>query len=125
MNLVELLLAHVDESDAPALFQRASIRVRSQVIVIESGLLSADIRKNSPDGSLHPDGLTKGFVKARNNSGIPLSENPPTFHEIRSLAGRMYEKEYGKEFTQKLLGHTSEKMTQKYLDTRRKEFILL
>ncbi|BEO85038.1 hypothetical protein SMETW2_12880 [Serratia marcescens] len=37
----------------------------------------------------------------------------------------MYEKEYGKEFTQKLLGHTSEKMTQKYLDTRRKEFILL
>ncbi|EMG3984920.1 tyrosine-type recombinase/integrase [Serratia marcescens] len=88
-------------------------------------LLSAGIRKNSPDGSLHPDGLTKGFVKARNNSGIPLSENPPTFHEIRSLAGRMYEKEYGKEFTQKLLGHTSEKMTQKYLDTRRKEFILL
>ncbi|WP_347299292.1 tyrosine-type recombinase/integrase, partial [Clostridium perfringens] len=69
--------------------------------------------------------LSKGFVKARNNSGIPLSENPPTFHEIRSLAGRMYEKEYGKEFTQKLLGHTSEKMTQKYLDTRRKEFILL
>lgn len=88
-------------------------------------LLSAGIRKNSLDGSLHPDGLTKGFVKARKKSGITLSDTPPTFHEIRSLAGRMYEKEYGKEFTQKLLGHTTEKMTQKYLDSRKKEFILL
>lgn len=88
-------------------------------------LLSAGIRTNSPNGVLHPDGLTKGFVKARKKSGIALSDSPPTFHEIRSLAGRMYEKERGKEFTQKLLGHTTEKMTQKYLDSRKKEFILL
>jgi integrase len=88
-------------------------------------LISAGIRKNSPDGSIHPDGLTKGFVKARKNAGIALSETPPTFHEIRSLAGRLYEKEYGKDFAQKLLGHKSEKMTEKYLDMREKAFTLL
>ncbi|CSQ38956.1 phage integrase [Shigella sonnei] len=49
-------------------------------------LISAGIRKNSPDGSIHPDGLTKKFVAARKFTGIQFSENPPTFHEIRSLA---------------------------------------
>lgn len=88
-------------------------------------LVSAGIRKNSPDGSVHPDSLTKGFVKARNNAGIALSDNPPTFHEIRSLSGRLYEKAYGKDFAQKLLGHKSEKMTEKYLDVREKVFTLL
>ncbi|WP_425288640.1 tyrosine-type recombinase/integrase [Yersinia enterocolitica] len=47
------------------------------------------------------------------------------FHEIRSLAGRLYEKEKGKEFAMKLLGHKSEKMTNKYLDTRGKEYVML
>ncbi|WP_238392818.1 tyrosine-type recombinase/integrase [Buttiauxella sp. 3AFRM03] len=77
----------------------------------------ADIK---PAGS-----LTKGFVKARKNAGIELSDCPPTFHEIRSLAGRLYEKAFGKEFTQKLLGHKSEKMTEKYLDVREKMFTLI
>lgn len=88
-------------------------------------LVSAGIRKNSPEGSIHPDGLTKGFVKARTNAGIELNDSPPTFHEIRSLAGRLYEKAFGKEFTQKLLGHKSEKMTEKYLDVREKMFTLI
>lgn len=88
-------------------------------------LISSGVRKNSPDGSVNLDGLTKGFVKARNASGIEFSEQPPTFHEIRSLAGRLYEAERGKEFTQKLLGHKTQKMTEKYLDSRKKEFMLL
>ncbi|HGM6897040.1 phage integrase Arm DNA-binding domain-containing protein [Serratia marcescens] len=88
-------------------------------------MLSAGVRKNSPDGSLHPDGLTKKFVAARKASGLKFEENPPTFHEIRSLAGRLYEKERGRDFAQKLLGHTSEMMTLKYLNTRGKEFIML
>lgn len=88
-------------------------------------LISSGIRKNSPDGSIHPDGLTKGFVKARRYSGLSFSNSPPSFHEIRSLSGRLYEKEYGKEFTRKLLGHKSEKMTDKYLDTRGKEYVML
>lgn len=88
-------------------------------------MISAGSRKNSPDGSLHPDGLTKKFVATRKASGLEFEENPPTFHEIRSLAGRLYEKEKGKEFAQKLLGHKSEKMTGKYLDTRGKEYVML
>ncbi|MBI6180940.1 tyrosine-type recombinase/integrase [Serratia proteamaculans] len=88
-------------------------------------MLSAGIRKNSLDGSLHPDGLTKKFVATRKASKLEFEENLPTFHEIRSLAGRLYEKEKGKEFAQKLLGHESEKMTGKYLDTRGKEYVML
>ncbi len=88
-------------------------------------MLSADVRKNSPDGSLHPDGLTKKFVTARKASGLKFEENPPKFHEIRSLAGRLYEKEKGRDFAQKLLGHTSEMMMLKYLNTRGKEYVML
>lgn len=90
-----------------------------------ANLYSHQIRKNSPDGSLHPDGLTKKFVAARKASGLSFEESPPTFHEIRSLAGRLYEKERGKDFAQKLLGHSSETMTLKYLNTRGKEYVML
>ena len=88
-------------------------------------MISAGIRKNSPDGSLHPDGLTKKFVTARKASGLSFEESPPTFREIRSLAGRLYEKERGKDFAQKLLGHSSETMTLRYLNTRGKEYVML
>ncbi|EKN5932277.1 integrase [Yersinia enterocolitica] len=44
---------------------------------------------------------------------------------MRNLAGRLYEKEKGKKFAMKLLGHKSEKMTNKYLDTRGKEYVML
>ncbi|MGE4684365.1 tyrosine-type recombinase/integrase [Yersinia enterocolitica] len=49
--------------------------------------------------------------------------SPPSFHEIRSLASRLYEAEYGKEFAQKLLGHKSMKMTDVYLDSRKNEWV--
>jgi integrase len=88
-------------------------------------MISAGIRKNSPDGSLNPDSLTKKFVEARKRAGITFADSPPTFHEIRSLAGRLYEREKGKEFAMKLLGHKSVKMTDKYLDTRGKEYVML
>ncbi|WP_213672946.1 tyrosine-type recombinase/integrase, partial [Serratia marcescens] len=91
---------------------------RCRLVSTTDFMISAGIRKNSPDGSLHPDGLTKKFVAARKASGLSFEENPPTFHEIRSLAGRLYEKERGRDFAQKLLGHTSEVMTLKYLNTR-------
>ncbi|EAT4309210.1 integrase [Salmonella enterica] len=81
-------------------------------------MISAGIRKNSPTGNIHPDGLTKTFVKARKASGVNFSNNPPTFHEIRSLAGRLYKNEHGEVFTQKLLGHTSANTTKLYLDER-------
>ncbi len=50
-------------------------------------------------------------------------ESPPSFHEIRSLASRLYAAEYGMEFAQKLLGHKSMKMTSLYLDSRGREWV--
>jgi integrase len=53
---------------------------------------------------------------------------PTTFlfpSRIPAIFARLYEKEKGKEFAQKLLGHKSEKMTGKYLDTRGKEYVML
>ncbi|EAT3492761.1 integrase [Salmonella enterica] len=89
-------------------------------------MISAGIRKNSPAGNIHPDGLTKKFVKARKITGVKFSDNPPTFHEIRSLAGRLYKDERGEEFAQKLLGHTSENTTKLYLDERdNKAYVML
>lgn len=55
-----------------------------------------------------------------------ISNNPPTFHEIRSLAARLYKDERGEEFAQKLLGHTSENTTKLYLDERdNKAYVML
>ncbi|MGP3147253.1 hypothetical protein ACTVNI_25745, partial [Serratia bockelmannii] len=55
---------------------------------------------------------------------MSFEESPPTCHEVRSLAGRLYEKERGKYFAQKLLWHSSEVMTLKYPNTRRKAYVM-
>nr|WP_246494762.1 tyrosine-type recombinase/integrase [Brenneria izadpanahii] len=83
-------------------------------------------RKSSrTPGALNADSITKAFVKALKATDLVYGKSPPSFHEIRSLASRLYEAEYGKEFAQKLLGHKSAKMTEKYLDTRGKEYTYL
>jgi len=64
------------------------------------------------------DRLSKGFAKARDLAGVgKSSQHPPTFHELLSL-GELLRKQQGWTIKQiqKLRGHTSEKMTQKYLD---------
>ena len=68
-----------------------------------------------------PNMITKTFSKARKTSGFyaPELESAalPSFHEIRSLGALLYE-EAGmpKTRVQALLGHTSEAMTDTYLD---------
>ncbi|EDQ2458065.1 integrase, partial [Salmonella enterica subsp. enterica] len=47
----------------PALIDRCRLVSRTDFMI------SAGIRKNSPTGNIHPDGLTKTFVKARKASG--------------------------------------------------------
>lgn len=58
--------------------------------------------------------ITKGFAEAREKSGL---ETTATFHEIRSLSAHLHE-EIGidKKQIQMLLGHTTEKMTEHYLE---------
>ena len=48
---------------------------------------------------------------------------PPTFHEQRSLSERLYRAQ-GID-TQKLLGHKSSKMTDRYNDDRGKEWVTI
>lgn len=80
---------------------------------------------NQAGDAVWKDTISKSFAKAREKAGIECQEGkePPTFHEIRSLAERLYEKEIGRAFAQKLLGHKSEKMTAVYADTRGSEWL--
>ena len=64
------------------------------------------------------DHLSKGFAKARDLAGVGAgSDNPPTLHELLSL-GEYLRKQQGwtNKQIQTLRGHTSEKMTMKYLE---------
>lgn len=111
--------------EAPGL-RPGTVIDRCQLVSRADFMISAGIRKNSLTGNIHPDGLTKKFVKARKISGVKFSDNPPTFHEIRSLAGRLYKDERGEESAQKLLGRTSENTTKLYLDERdNKAYVML
>jgi integrase len=49
------------------------------------------------------------FAEARDQSGLTWASDPPTFHEIRSLAARLYAKERGDDFAQALRGHKTGK----------------
>jgi integrase len=66
--------------------------------------------------------LTMNFSKARDKSEIVWGEGTPaTFHEQRSLSERLYS-EQGID-TRKLLGHKSQKQTDRYNDDRGKNWI--
>lgn len=80
---------------------------------------------SKPGDAVWKDTISKAFASAREKAGIECQEGkePPTFHEIRSLSERLYEKELGGAFTQKLLGHKSAKMTAVYHDSRGSEWL--
>lgn len=69
---------------------------------------------------LTPQGLTNAFAAARDKAKIEIGEGrtPPSFHEIRSLAERLYKTEYGATFAQSMLGHKNAKTTAIYDDLR-------
>lgn len=66
---------------------------------------------------LEPNSITRRFAKARDASRFferMKPEERPTFHEIRALGAKLYEQAGVN--PQTLLGHTTEAMTQVYLD---------
>ncbi|GAM66360.1 integrase [Vibrio sp. JCM 19236] len=68
--------------------------------------------------------ISQEFTQVIKDMAIEYSnENPPTFHELCSVAERSY-REAGID-TQALLGHKSAKMTDKYHDNRGEEFIYI
>jgi integrase len=72
--------------------------------------------------ALSPATVSGNFRKARELSGLSFSGEPPSFHELRSLSARLYDKQAGEDFTQHLLGHKSGVMTAKYRDDRGREW---
>jgi hypothetical protein len=77
---------------------------------------------NAPLGSgVHPDNISDRFTEARKLAKIPdvLPDGKlaPTFHEIRSLAKRLYDKQ-GNVDTKALLGHLTDEMSELYADPR-------
>jgi integrase len=63
-----------------------------------------------------PEQLSRAFADARDEAGIE-GDNPPTFHEVRSLGGALL-KDAGwtLEQVQALMGHSSAAMTEVYLE---------
>lgn len=53
---------------------------------------------------------------------VPEGKTPPSLHEVRSLAARLYTEQYGEKFAQALLGHKSSSMTDLYRDVRGREW---
>lgn len=79
------------------------------------------INKAKPGDKVSAHGLSLAFRTARDELGITATQEggtPPSFHEIRSLAERLYKKEYGAEFAQAIMGHKHAKMTAEYDDLR-------
>lgn len=76
---------------------------------------------NAPPGSpVFPDRISKAFTEARRLAKIPDEidgKGAPTFHEIRSLAKRLYARQGGVD-TKALLGHSTDAMAELYLDER-------
>ncbi|MFM8340706.1 MAG: tyrosine-type recombinase/integrase, partial [Methylomonas sp.] len=70
---------------------------------------------------VHLNTVSKGFLKVRQKSGLVWDGSPPTFHEQRSLAERLF-RDQGID-TQRLLGHKSAKMTDVYHDSRGAEWL--
>lgn len=65
---------------------------------------------------VHPDTISQAFTDARMLAKIP-DEAAPTFHELRSLCKREYEKQGGVD-TKALLGHAGIRTAELYADPR-------
>ncbi|MFP2164522.1 hypothetical protein ACLEYI_06060 [Enterobacter ludwigii] len=65
------------------------------------------------------------FAELRDEVGVsvPKGKKPPSYHEQRSLAERMYHQQ-GID-TQTLLGHSSAAMTEQYHDDREEKWLKL
>lgn len=67
-----------------------------------------------------PDHLSKTFSQVRDSLGIFQhmdKRERPTFHEIRGLGGKLYlDAGYSDDYVNKLMGHTTQKMTDHYTD---------
>ncbi|WP_076706890.1 phage integrase Arm DNA-binding domain-containing protein [Yersinia enterocolitica] len=71
-----------------------------------------------------PNTMSYSFKKMRDLSGLKWENGtPPSFHEIRSLAARLYKAQNMN--AKDILGHKSQSQTDRYIDTRGKEWTIV
>ncbi|WP_429316228.1 tyrosine-type recombinase/integrase [Paraburkholderia sp. GAS448] len=80
--------------------------------------------KHERGSPVDKDSLTRQFMRARRQSNITWESGrtAPTFHELRSLAARLYADQEGPEFAQAIPGHKRACMTAQYRDMRGAEW---
>jgi integrase len=66
--------------------------------------------------------ISRLFSELRDKTGMEM-DNPPSLHECRSLAARLYTAQNGADFAQALLGHKNAKTTELYRDVRGSEWM--
>ena len=75
-----------------------------------------------------PEMVTREFAALRDKCGSCdhlRAEQRPTFHEIRALGGELYRQAgWDNAAIQRLLGHTTEKMTRHYLDKHQEPWVV-
>ena len=77
-----------------------------------------------PGAGLKLGTISNTFADYRDLAKIAIApdSSPPSFHEIRSLAARLYGEEYNAEVAQAILGHQTARMTALYRDSRGREW---
>jgi integrase len=107
--------------DLATVIKQCRDRVLSKHIIHHS----KSIGGTKAGASIKLDTLSTAFAALRDRAaakhGIPVSDSPPTFHEMRSLSARLHAAE-GRD-PQKLLGHRTAAMTDLYRDSRGTEWI--
>lgn len=84
----------------------------------------ASTSQSRPGASISPQFLSTLFGRIRDACEIDWGNSTPaSFHEIRSLSERLY-RDQGVD-TQRLLGHSSRMMTDRYNNERKKEYVKL
>lgn len=81
--------------------------------------------KAAPGDPVSLNTATKGFARARDSADLtwPDGKAPPSLHEIRSLALRLYKDAHGRDFAQALAAHKQGSTTDIYTDVRGAEWI--
>lgn len=78
-----------------------------------------------PGDPVYHGTVAKAFATVRDATGLTWpGKNPPSFHELRSLAERLY-KDQGGVDTRVLLGHKHERTTAGYHDSRGAEWMVV
>lgn len=97
---------------------------RCRDLVVSKYLIHHTHKQNKvqPGSQVGGGSVARVFSLLRDKTGLEW-ESPPTFHECRSLAARLYTEQNGEGFAQLLLGHKNAKTTEIYKDVRGSEWL--